>query len=103
MTYVPAADAETVKQALFDAGAGRIGRYEHCCWQTTGSGQFRPLPGSDPTIGRHGELETVEELRIEMVVPESLAASVITALRRAHPYETPAFHLLSVHPLTGSA
>ena len=58
--YVPEVALETVKEAVFTAGAGRIGHYEHCCWQVKGQGQFRPLPGSKPTIGAHDELEYVD-------------------------------------------
>ncbi|VAW69960.1 Bsu YqfO NIF3/CutA domain, partial [hydrothermal vent metagenome] len=59
--YVPEKSVETVKQALFDAGAGRIGNYDSCCWQTEGTGQFRPLAGSNPAIGSQGKVEFVRE------------------------------------------
>ena len=89
--YVPESDADRVKQAMFEAGAGRIGDYDHCCWQTPGQGQFRPLEGSSPTIGQHDRIETVAELRIEMVCPEEDIKNVVTALRNSHPYEEPAY------------
>ncbi|MDD2403383.1 MAG: hypothetical protein PHV75_03115 [Victivallaceae bacterium] len=89
--YVPADYAESVKQAAFEAGAGKLGNYECCCWQTTGTGQFRPLPGSAPYIGSHDKLEQVEEIKLEMICPGELLNIVIDAVRHAHPYETPAF------------
>ncbi len=89
--YVPENYVEKVKQALFEAGAGRIGDYEHCCWQTTGSGQFRPLENSNPAIGSIGQLERVNEVKIELVCADELVKPAIQAVRRVHPYEEPAF------------
>ncbi len=89
--YVPVAQAEAVKEAVFAAGGGRIGDYDRCCWQTLGSGQFRPLPGSQPFLGTTGKVEQVEELRVELVVPEPVLPEVLAALLAAHPYETPAY------------
>ena len=90
--YVPTTHAEAVKEAVFAAGAGRIGNYEACAWQVEGTGQFRPLAGSQPTIGRQDQLERVPEVRVEMVCEEARLAEVVAALREAHPYEEPAFH-----------
>ena len=89
--YVPENSVEKVKQALFDAGAGRIGNYDSCCWQTAGIGQFRPLEGSNPAIGSLNEVESVSEIKIELVCADSLVKSAIQAMRLAHPYEEPAF------------
>jgi hypothetical protein len=89
--YVPEADADAVKAAVFAAGAGRIGNYECCCWQTAGRGQFRPLAGSDPTIGEQDRVEAVDEVKVELVCAPDKLESVITALKAAHPYETPAY------------
>src|SRR5690554_1902088 len=94
--YVPESHLETVKEALFAAGAGRVGDYECCCWQTRGQGQFRPLPGSDPFIGEACKLETVVEYKVEMVCEDPLAPALVKALRGAHPYEEPAFDLVRV-------
>jgi len=88
--------AERVKEALFDAGAGRMGNYDSCCFQMEGTGQFRPLPGSEPYIGTEGSVEHVRETRIELVLPDEIRGAVVTALRAAHPYEEPAFHLIPV-------
>lgn len=94
--YVPESHLEQVKEAVFDAGAGRIGDYEACCWQTLGKGQFRPGDAANPFIGRKGELETVEEWRVEMVLPETLREEVLQAFRRAHPYEEPAYGFIAI-------
>ena len=87
--YVPESHLEPVKRALFAAGAGRVGDYGECCWQVSGQGQFRPLPGSEPFIGAAGELETVAEYRVEMLCLPELADAVIEALCASHPYEEP--------------
>ncbi len=92
--YVPVAEAEGVKRALFEAGAGRIGAYQECSWQVLGEGQFRPMEGSTPFLGSKDELERVAELRVEMVVAESLIDKVVKVLLEAHPYEEPAYHVL---------
>ncbi|SFU41262.1 YqfO family protein [Halomonas korlensis] len=89
--FVPSEDAERVKEAVFASGAGRIGDYEACCFQTLGTGQFRPLAGADPHIGQVGELETVEELKVELVCEDDLIHQAVAALKLAHPYEEPAF------------
>ena len=89
--YVPAGEAEGVKAAIFAAGAGKMGNYECCCWETEGRGQFRALPGSRPAVGKVGELEKVDELKIETVCAEGVIGDVIGALIEAHPYEEPAY------------
>ena len=89
--YVPEKSVENVKQALFDAGAGRIGNYDSCCWQSAGTGQFRPLTGSNPAIGSLNEIEMVQEVKIELVCADDLVKSAVQALRDSHPYEKPAF------------
>lgn len=92
--YVPASHLEQVKAALFAAGAGRIGNYDSCCWQTPGQGQFRALEGSQPYVGQQGKVEYVEEYRVELVFNARLLQEVVTALRAAHPYEEPAFDVV---------
>jgi len=89
--YIPETHSQHVKDALFEAGAGRIGNYDSCCWQTTGEGQFRALEGSDPFIGQRGEVEAVKEIKIELVCEESVIKQAIAAMIKAHPYETPAY------------
>lgn len=97
--YVPLNDAETVKAAVFATGAGRIGDYEACCFQTAGTGQFRPLAGADPHIGRVGDLARVEELKVELVCDDALIREAVAALRAAHPYEEPAFDVWKLETL----
>jgi hypothetical protein len=94
--YVPASHLESVKAALFEAGAGRIGNYDSCCWQTLGTGQFRALAGSSPFTGELGRVEQVEEYRVEMVCSDEKVTVAVEALRRAHPYEEPAFDLIKL-------
>ncbi len=89
--YVPENAVETVKTALFDAGAGRIGNYDSCCWQTTGTGQFRPLENSDPAIGELNRVETVTEVKLELVCEDELVKGAVAAMKEAHPYEEVAF------------
>lgn len=84
---------------MFNAGGGRIGHYDRCCWQTRGLGQFRPLEGSDPFLGTVGETEMVEEWKVEMVCADDRLTAVVAALRAAHPYETPAFLVTATLPL----
>ncbi|RJG10247.1 NGG1p interacting factor NIF3 [Pseudomonas cavernicola] len=91
--YVPETHLDVVKNAVFAAGAGRIGAYDSCCWQALGQGQFRPLAGSQPFIGQAGLLEQVAEWKVELVVADELIHDAVKALRTAHPYETPAFEV----------
>ena len=78
--YVPESHVEEVKQAVFEAGAGRIGLYDSCCWQVLGQGQFRPLAGSKPFIGDQDEMERIAEYRVEMLCDRAHAKVVIHAL-----------------------
>jgi len=95
--YVPVPQVETVKNALFAKGAGKIGNYDCVAWQTLGQGQFRPLAGSNPHLGEQGKIETVEEYKVEMVCAADIIKVVIKTLIHAHPYEEPAY---DVFPLT---
>lgn len=94
--FVPETHLESVKSAVFDQGAGRIGQYDQCCWQIKGVGQFRPLDGSQPYLGQAGQLEIVEEYRVEMVLEKTCLKAVIEALRQSHPYEEPAFEVFEM-------
>lgn len=79
---------------MFEAGAGRVGNYDCCAWQTRGEGQFRPLDGSTPFLGNQGQIETVIEHKLEMVCEEQCLEAVIAALKRAHPYEEVAYTVI---------
>jgi structural hemagglutinin/hemolysin toxin protein RtxA len=94
--YVPATHLNQVKEAMFAAGAGKIEQYCNCAWQTLGQGQFKPLTGSQPFIGEVGSLELIAEYKVEMVCDDALKEVVIAALKRAHPYETPAYHVINI-------
>ncbi len=94
--FVPETHLEAVKSAVFAAGAGRIGDYDQCCWQVKGEGQFRPLAGSQPFLGKQDALEKVVEFRVELVVEKSCARAVIQALKQAHPYEEPAYDVMAL-------
>ena len=89
--YVPESHLDAVKTAMFEAGAGRVGNYDCCAWQTRGEGQFRPLDGSMPFLGNQGQIETVIEYKLELVCEEPCLKAVIAALKRAHPYEEVAY------------
>jgi len=95
--YVPASHLDLVKSAVFSTGAGRIGHYDHCCWQTLGQGQFRPLHGSRPFIGEKDEVEYVEEYKVETLCDsQATAKEAVAALKKAHPYEEPAYDIWPV-------
>jgi hypothetical protein len=95
--YIPETHLEVVKQALFDAGAGRYAAYDHCCWQVLGRGQFRPLNGSHPAIGEVGQETRVAEYRVEMICDDARVENITAALRATHPYEEPAFDYVDIH------
>ena len=94
--YVPVTHVETVKEALFAAGAGRIGHYDRCSWQVLGLGQFRPLDGAQPFLGQVGAVEPVAEYRVELVCADDCLRAAVTALRNAHPYEEPAYDVIQL-------
>ncbi|SFR78758.1 hypothetical protein SAMN05216203_3054 [Marinobacter daqiaonensis] len=97
--FVPASHVEQTKAAVFSAGGGRIGDYDSCAWQTQGQGQFRPLKGSDPFLGSEGEVERVEEYRVEMVCEDHLIREAVAAMKQAHPYEEPAYEVYRLEDL----
>ncbi len=89
---------DSLKSAMFNAGAGKLGDYDCCAWQISmGTGQFRPLKGSSPFLGKTNEIEKVEEIKIELVCKEDVLENVITAIKKSHPYETPAFQYWQVN------
>ena len=101
--YVPEADADRVRAALAEAGAGQIGDYDSASFSSVGEGRFRPLAGAHPTIGTVGELEVVDEVRIECVLPRRLRRPVVAAMLAAHPYEEPAYDVVELAPATTAA
>lgn len=94
--FVPAPHVDQVADALFGAGAGRIGDYSRCSYRLGGQGTFLGGESTHPTIGRRGRMERVDEVRLEVVVPTRELPAAVQALRRVHPYEEPAF---DIYPL----
>ena len=97
--YVPEAQADTVKEALFAAGAGGYELYDRCAWQTKGTGQFRPKEGSNPFLGSHGKVEYVPELRVETICDPEHIRAALEALLEAHPYEEPAYEVIEIRQI----
>ena len=89
--FVPEDSLDATRDAVFEAGGGRIGEYERCSWYAAGTGTFFGGEGADPAIGERGREERVPELRVETVVPAERLGETLAALRSAHPYEEPAY------------
>ncbi len=94
--YVPVSYADKVRDALFNAGAGRIGNYAEASFNIQGKGTFTPLAGTHPFIGKEGEREETEEIKIETVLPERILSNAISEMKRAHPYEEPAYDVYEI-------
>lgn len=97
--FVPVADAERVRAAVTDAGAGAIGDYDSASFSAPGEGRFRPLAGANPAIGSVGELEVVDEVRVEVILDRRLRGRVLAALLATHPYEEPAYDVIPLAAL----
>lgn len=94
VVFVPLRQLNKVREAICQAGAGKIGKsYDYCTFTTKGTGTFRPLKGANPFIGKKGKLTSVAEVRLETIVPVKAAKKVLAALLKAHPYEEPAYDL----------
>lgn len=93
---VPTESCENVKEAMYQAGAGRFNNYERQCWQTLGEGQWLPLAGSNPAIGTSEVLEKVQEFKVEMFCEDEYAETAINAMLAAHPYEGPQFEVYTI-------
>jgi dinuclear metal center YbgI/SA1388 family protein len=96
VVFVPHAHVDAVAEAVFAAGAGRIGNYTHCSFRLAGEGTFFGTEATNPAVGKRGRLERVEEIRLESVVSAGRLSDVLQALRNAHPYEEPAFDIYPV-------
>ena len=94
--YTPKSHLKITKQAIFAAGAGSMGKYTCCAWQTKGTGQFKPQTGSNAYIGKIGKITKVTEYKVETICPGSKIKKVIKALKKAHPYEHPAFGFIKL-------
>ncbi|HMM10624.1 MAG TPA: Nif3-like dinuclear metal center hexameric protein [Bacteroidales bacterium] len=105
VTFCPIDHAQVVRSAMFDAGAGHIGNYDSCSFNAQGSGTFRAQADAKPFVGTIGEVHSEPEVRIETILPLHLAGSVVSAMKRAHPYEEVAYDLyplLNGHQRVGS-
>lgn len=97
VVYTPLDALESVRRALWDAGAGHIGNYSEAGFSACGTGTFRPLEGAKPVIGQVGELASVEEVRLEVIVPSAQRDGAVRAMLAAHPYEEVAYHVYELH------
>lgn len=93
VVFVPTSHADIVREALGEAGAGKMGNYVFCSFSSPGYGRFLPLEGADPAIGEVGTFEKVEEERIEVVCPIVIIKDVVTAMKKVHPYEEVAYEI----------
>jgi dinuclear metal center YbgI/SA1388 family protein len=101
VVFVPSTHEDAVIDALAGAGAGSIGAYDRAAFSGPGIGTFRPTEGAQPFIGRAGQVERVDERRVEMIAPRHLRTAVVAALRAAHPYEEPAFDVVELGGVPG--
>ncbi len=97
--FIPETHVEQVKNALFNKGAGRIGQYDHCSWQVLGEGQFRPLKGSQPFLGKEDHIEKITEYKVEMVCENDLIEDIVKELKNTHPYEQPAYEIYQLYSI----
>jgi dinuclear metal center YbgI/SA1388 family protein len=102
VVFVPDADLGRVSDAMFAAGAGHIGQYSQCSFRLAGTGTFFGSDASNPTVGRKGQREEVSEWRLEAVCPEGAVERVVSALRKAHSYEEPAYDIFPLRPATSA-
>jgi dinuclear metal center YbgI/SA1388 family protein len=98
VVFVPDADLDRVSDALFQAGAGRIGQYRECSFRLSGMGTFFGSEGTNPTVGQKGRRELVDEWRLEVVCPQQRVEQAVAALRQAHSYEEPAYDVYPLQP-----
>jgi len=92
--FAPLSHADAVRQAIGDAGGGKLGNYSYCSFSSRGVGRFKPEDGADPHIGSVGKLEEVEEERIETLIDKDEVQKVLDAVKKVHPYDELAFDLI---------
>jgi len=100
--YVPHSSLQVCKDALFAVGAGTYpgGKYTQTCFETAGTGQFRPNEGAVPNIGAVGRLEKGEEMKVDMIcVGREVMEKSVAALKEAHPYEEVAYHVVKMEDI----
>jgi dinuclear metal center YbgI/SA1388 family protein len=93
-TFVPVANAATVREAIFDAGAGHVGNYSECSFNTEGTGTFKAGDGTNPFVGKIGDQHSEHEVKIEVIFPAFIETALIAALKKAHPYEEVAYDIV---------
>ncbi len=94
--YVPKDSLDAVKKEMFNAGAGRLGNYESCAWQTKGTGQFKPLAGANPSLGKISKLTHVSEYKLEVLCDKAHLSATVVAMKKAHPYEVVAYGVIAL-------
>jgi hypothetical protein len=94
--FTPLSHSDIVRETLGNAGAGKIGDYDFCSFSSIGTGRFKGNENSNPSIGTAMEYESVQEERIEVVVPRSILRNVIDEVKKVHPYEEVAFDIYSL-------
>jgi len=94
--YVPADAKESTKEALFAIGVGKFDNYEYCCWESLGEGQFKPVNGANPHIGKLNTLEKVAEYKVEMICSDALIQKAVSTLKEVHPYEEVAYEVFKM-------
>jgi hypothetical protein len=99
IVYVPLTHTEIVREAIGNAGGGKLGNYSHCSFSSRGQGRFIPLAGAEPHIGSVGAPEVVEEERIEVTVNEDMLKDVIGAMKRVHPYDEIAYDVYKLESI----
>ena len=97
--FVPTTHKDEVKRALFDMGVGRYDNYDCCSFETLGTGQFRPINNANPHIGSLGEIEKVQEYKVEMICQDELIREAVAVLKAVHPYEEVAYEVFKMEDL----
>ncbi|MDA8561632.1 NGG1p interacting factor NIF3 [Gammaproteobacteria bacterium] len=97
--YSPESHVENIKKQMFNVGAGKIGNYRFCSWQTLGEGQFMPTKNSNAYIGTQNKIEKVKEYKVEMISDNNSIKKVIQALKTSHPYEEPAYFIFKMETI----
>lgn len=99
IVFVPLSHGDIVRKALGEAGAGKIGNYDFCSFSTIGVGRFRGNEKSNPTVGEANKYESVEEEKIEAIMPREILKEVIEKVKAVHPYEEVAFDIYPLETL----
>jgi structural hemagglutinin/hemolysin toxin protein RtxA len=94
--YVPESHLHLVKSAVFACGAGEFNEYKHCAWQIEGEGQYLPSSNATPYIGTQKKLTNIKEYKVEIHCTEKVINKAVIAMKKAHPYEVPAYHVLKI-------